>query len=792
MASRIEKYFLDRTEPGFLPKSIERLPVLTVPNYVVLGQLAALRFIEWVQENPEGVIALPTGRTPEYFIKWFHYYSENWAREVRCGIVAKAGIASKKFPSCKGLHFVQIDEFFPLDPQHERSFTKYVGTYYIDGFGMDRSKAFLIDSFHMPEQLKNVFPPGIDNLEQLFGNEAVDFSLRFRHASGEREENQQKVIRYFDFFCQEYERRIRDLGGIGFFLGGIGPDGHVGFNVRGSSHFSVTRLTTLNYESLAAAAQDMGGIESVRKKAVITIGLGTITYNPETVAIVFVAGQAKAGVVAGAVVNEPHTDFPATALQSLSNARVYATAGAASMLAERKYLVMQKGRYVPDSDIERLIIDGARKEGLKISNYRLSSKKTTLLPRAWKVAEKVTAKKSIELIGETRKSLAMKIEKGLQIPRDSTILHTGPHHDDIELAYFPLIHHLVRSPWNVNHFCYLTSGFTSVTNSYVQQLLESARQSIDDGTLLREITVTELSNRSDRQKEIHGYLNAIAARNRELQELYASMRLVRDLLGYLKTGSVAKAEEFIREQLDIIKELSPGSIDPAPVRELKSRIREWEADTVWAHFGLGVDNVHHLRLKFYTGEIFPNDPQFSRDVVPVIRLLEKVKPSIVTLALDPEGSGPDTHYKCLIALRAAINAYVKDQGDKGMRVWGYRNIWSKFHPAEANTIVPVSLNSFAVLHSMFNSCFVSQKSASFPSFELDGTFAALAQKIWVDQFNDLTSLLGRSYFYESNHPMLRRAFGALYLKDMSAAEFLAETAALEELAESKEYMHSKK
>ena len=29
-----------------------------------------MRFIEWVQQNPGGVISLPTGKTPEHFIKW--------------------------------------------------------------------------------------------------------------------------------------------------------------------------------------------------------------------------------------------------------------------------------------------------------------------------------------------------------------------------------------------------------------------------------------------------------------------------------------------------------------------------------------------------------------------------------------------------------------------------------------------------------------------------------------------------------------------------------------------------
>jgi len=44
------------------------VPYITVDNFPKLGKLAAMRFLEWVSENPDGVISLPTGKTPEYFI----------------------------------------------------------------------------------------------------------------------------------------------------------------------------------------------------------------------------------------------------------------------------------------------------------------------------------------------------------------------------------------------------------------------------------------------------------------------------------------------------------------------------------------------------------------------------------------------------------------------------------------------------------------------------------------------------------------------------------------------------
>ena len=59
------------------------------------------------------------------------------------------------------------------------------------------------------------------------------------------------------------------MGGIGFFMGGIGPDGHLAFNCRGASHHGTTTLCKLNYESQAAAAGDLGGMTGCARTAVV-------------------------------------------------------------------------------------------------------------------------------------------------------------------------------------------------------------------------------------------------------------------------------------------------------------------------------------------------------------------------------------------------------------------------------------------------------------------------------------------------------------------------------------------
>ena len=168
----------------------------------------------------------------------------------------------------------------------------------------------------------------------MFLNNQIDLSLRYRDPSSEIEENQQKSIFLIDQWCSNYEHRIQDLGGIGFFLGGIGPDGHIAFNIRGSDHNSTTRLLETNFETQAAAATDLGGIEISKKHLVITIGLGTITYNKDAIAIITAAGVAKAKIIRDSIESNPSTNFPASALNRINNSRFYITEGAAKELTD--------------------------------------------------------------------------------------------------------------------------------------------------------------------------------------------------------------------------------------------------------------------------------------------------------------------------------------------------------------------------------------------------------------------------------------------------------------------------
>ena len=78
---------------------------------------------------------------------------------------------------------------------------------------------------------------------------------------------------------------------------------------------------------------------------------------------------------------------------------------------------------------------------------------------------------------------------------------------------------------------------------------------------------------------------------------------------------------------------------------------------------------------------------------------------------------------------------------------------------------------------------MTQVDASFPSYEYDGTFSELAQRIWVEQLKDIQLLLGKNFFYENSHPRIRGSHGLLYFREMNVDEFLQQARELEKSME---------
>merc|ERR1719473_1043291 len=203
--------------------------------------------------------------------------------------------------------------------------------------------------------LSDVGIPDGYTLETVWPDGEVDLGLRVRPASTPLEQVQQDVLHAVDEWCSSYEEEVKRLGGIGFFLGGIGPDGHIAFNIRGTDHNSTTRLCTVNYETQAAAAGDLGGMDIARKSSVVTIGLGTISSRQDCVALLLAAGEAKAKVVANAICENISIRYPAHALRKLPKSSFYITRGAAKLLHERRVATIKQTK-TEDKHVEKALV----------------------------------------------------------------------------------------------------------------------------------------------------------------------------------------------------------------------------------------------------------------------------------------------------------------------------------------------------------------------------------------------------------------------------------------------------
>ena len=512
--SPVEKHFFDLQS---VKKQTSSIPYIVLDNFPQLGLITSLRFLEWASNNPDGVISLPTGKTPEYFIKWTHHILNNWEDKIIIKLRSDNGLLIKNKPSLKNLKFVQIDEFYPLNPNQHNSFYNYVCKYYIEGFGLNFDNALLINSDKIP--LING-----KNRKLIFPNNQIDLSLRFRDAENKAEKEQQESILLIDQWCAEYEDKIRAMGGIGFFLGGIGPDGHIAFNVRGSDHNSTTRLTGTNFETQAAAATDLGGIEISRNRLVITIGLGTITYNPEATGIIIAAGEAKSKIIKNSLEQAPDVKYPATSLSKLKKSCFYITNGAAKLLTDSEKEYWENAEW-NDQKLQRSILELSKK-------INVFGKKLTLKNLQDDDNCKNIPSLNINTVKKIIKKVESKVEIGSKPETNQTFYHTGPHHDDIMLGLMPYVIQLIREPSNHHHFVNMTSGFTSVTNHFIKTLLKDTKSFLGNN----EIQMTKFQDffesgyKRKWDKDVFHYLDAIADNNSSQQKRGMSHRLVRALI----------------------------------------------------------------------------------------------------------------------------------------------------------------------------------------------------------------------------------------------------------------------
>jgi len=186
-----------------------------------------------------------------------------------------------------------------------------------------------VTTFNLDEYVG--LPPEHDQSYRYFMNENlfkhINVPIQNTHVPSGTTDN-------YAAFCQWYEDRIEQCGGIDIQILGIGSDGHIAFNEPGSSLASRTRIKTLAEPTINDNARFFDQKEDVPIYAV-TMGVGTIL---EADRLLLVAnGENKASAVADAVEGPVCSLCTASALQLHPDATVVLDPPAASKLKLREY-----------------------------------------------------------------------------------------------------------------------------------------------------------------------------------------------------------------------------------------------------------------------------------------------------------------------------------------------------------------------------------------------------------------------------------------------------------------------
>jgi len=113
--------------------------------------------------------------------------------------------------------------------------------------------------------------------------------------------------------CSGYEQKIKEVGGVRLFVGGIGPDGHIAFNEPGSSLSSRTRIKTLTMDTRIANSRFFDNDINKVPGTALTVGVQTVMDAGEV--MILVNGHNKAKALRHAIEGSVNHIWTITALQ---------------------------------------------------------------------------------------------------------------------------------------------------------------------------------------------------------------------------------------------------------------------------------------------------------------------------------------------------------------------------------------------------------------------------------------------------------------------------------------------
>lgn len=442
-------------------------------------------------------------------------------------------------------------------------------------------------------------------------------------------------------FCSDYEKEIREVGGIDLQLLGLDGRGQIGANEPGSMFNTRTRLITMDYSTRMGAASNFFGEENVPDHC-ITMGLSTIMEARRVILMAW--GEGKAKTVKKLIEGDVTEMVPATILQNHPNASFILDNAAAAELTRIKTPWLTGPVRWSNNLIKKAVFwlcEKLDKPILKLTERDYNDSGLGDLVAEMGPANKINIKVFNDLQhtitgwpgGKPNADDSTRPERAKPFPKRVVVF--SPHPDDDVISMGGTLARLSEHGHEV-HVAYQVSGNIAVFDDEVVRFLDFVRDIAPDYGLDKE-----------------------------------------------------KAEKAYVETLKFFNQKRPGQIDLPQIGFCKGMIRRGEAKAACRYLGIPEDRIHFLDLPFYETGTVKKKPIGEEDIQIVIDLLQKVKPHQIFAAgdlSDPHG----THRVCFIAILEALQRLKNEEWLSDCRLWLYRGAWQEWDVAEVDMAVPLS------------------------------------------------------------------------------------------------------
>jgi len=442
-------------------------------------------------------------------------------------------------------------------------------------------------------------------------------------------------------FCEEYEAKIAQVGGLDVQILGIGRTGHIGFNEPGSSINSKNRLITLDRLTMLDAASGFFGIENVPRRA-ITMGVGTILQAKKIYMMAW--GEGKANIVRETIEGAINTSIPATFLQQHNQTEVILDTAAAAELTRIKtpwlagpikwnnFLIKKAVIWLSlklAKPILKLTEEDYREFGMNDILVEIGTAYNVNIRVFNQIQHTITGWPG----GKPNADDTYRPERKTPFPKKALIF--SPHPDDDVISMGGTFIRLVDQGHKV-HVAYQTSGNIAVFD--------------DDAVRFADF--------------VSDYHDAFKLDDSLVDSIFSGIR------------------SFLAEK-------NQAEPDSEEIKIIKGLIRRGEAKAACRYVGIPDENIHFLDLPFYeTGKI-RKKPIGTDDIAIVKKLIEEIKPHQIYAAgdlSDPHG----THRVCLEAIFQALRELKDQEWMKDCYVWLYRGAWQEWDIEDIEMAVPLS------------------------------------------------------------------------------------------------------